>query len=326
MGKFTKVCLAAAGIMMGVGIIFCLIGAVFGGGNFIRYARNDVYMSRRMEEAGEALEQMAESLDNVFSSRSEKFSADGTKNLKVNGNSAVSAPHEGQIPVQGIKALHLTLGAGRFMINEKEAGDDTIDIMIQGTGTCEYYVSPGDGVLYVEGFKDINNFKGMSSNNVITMDIPRGLYFQEVEMEVGAGIMEIYALSAGELETLVGAGEVILTNITAEEFSAEIGVGRMQTENTAVKKADIKVNMGNCDFEGSISGDLEAECGMGNLNLLLAGREEDHNYKLECSAGNINLGENSIAALASERTINNGAGSTYELICNMGSITVDFEY
>ncbi len=325
MGKFAKVCLATAGIMMGVGVLFCLIGGLFGGGNFIRYARNDAYMGRRIDEAAEAFGQVAESLDDAFSFHLGGHWDDGTKDLEVNGGRKSNTLHEGTVPAQDVRALHLTLGAGKFIIREKDTEGGNIDIRIQGTGACDYYVSGGDGILYVEGFKNINNFKGIGNKNIITMDIPQGLSFEDVEIEVGAGIMEIHRLSAGGLETVVGAGEVLLADITAEEFLAEIGVGLMQTENAHVRDANIQVNMGSCEFTGSISGDLEAECGMGNLGLTLEGRQEDHNYELECSAGNIELDGNSISSFALERNIDNGADSTYGLVCDMGNITVDFK-
>ena len=92
-----------------------------------------------------------------------------------------------------------------------------------------------------------------------------------------------------------------------------------------VLNADIDVNMGECIFEGLISGNLDAECHMGNLELNLLGSQSEHNYNIECAAGNIEMDGYSMAALAGERKIDNGADSEYDISCNMGNITVEFE-
>ena len=87
---------------------------------------------------------------------------------------------------------------------------------------------------------------------------------------------------------------------------------------------DLEVGMGDCVYYGTILKDLEAECDLGNIGITVTGSMKDYNYEIECNAGNIDLGGNSITSLAFEKEIFNGAPGTFELSCNMGSITVDF--
>ncbi len=328
MNKFFKVSLATAGILMGIGIILCFICALFGGRSFWYYAKNDAYMLSRFEVAGEKFEDVVERLDNAFSSKhGNAFFSWGeegsTKNLIVNSKRYLDIPHEGQVQAENIERLHLSLGAGRIIITQKESGEETIDVRIQGTGACDYYVE--GNTLYMEGFKEKHLLKGDGERNVITVGIPKNIDFDKVEAEVGAGIMEANSLQTGELSIQVGAGIAVLTDMKAGEFLAEIGVGRIEAENAETGNAEILVSMGECVYQGNISGNLKAECDMGNLEMRLGGREEDHNYEIECSAGNITLEGRSTSAFASERNIDNGSDSTFELSCNMGNITVSFE-
>ena len=92
-----------------------------------------------------------------------------------------------------------------------------------------------------------------------------------------------------------------------------------------ILNAEIEVSMGECIYEGLIKGNLEAECDMGNLELKLSGSQSEHNYQIECAAGNIDMKGFSVAGFAAEKNIDNGADSEYDISCNMGNITVEFE-
>ena len=79
-------------------------------------------------------------------------------------------------------------------------------------------------------------------------------------------------------------------------------------------------------FTGSVPGDLAAECALGNMELAITGStEKDHNYDLDCAAGNLTAAGQSYAGLVAEKTINNGADSNYNLSCAMGNLTLTFE-
>jgi len=57
---------------------------------------------------------------------------------------------------------------------------------------------------------------------------------------------------------------------------------------------------------------------------VLNSREQDHNYEMECAAGNLQAGSHSISGLAGDKSVNNGSDSTYTLECAMGNMKVTF--
>ncbi|MDE7404635.1 MAG: DUF4097 family beta strand repeat-containing protein, partial [Lachnospiraceae bacterium] len=179
--------------------------------------------------------------------------------------------------------------------------------------------------LYVEGFKGIKTIGTDLSENVITLIIPAGTSMEEVDIEVGAGVMEIVSLKAKEIDALIGAGELRIDRAQAQDFSAEIGVGRFEANNMEAEEASLTLGMGECIYEGAVTGNLDIECDMGNMEICLSGHEDDYNYEIECAAGNVEVGGSSYAGLASERHINNGCHNDIEIECNMGNIEIQFK-
>lgn len=317
MKKFAKISLTIAGIMGLVGCLLCLISVIGGGGTIISYA-NDEYVREQLEGRGGSLTRrllnMARHLDD----------GELPKDLDINGEDAGIEGLERHIDVGEVQGLSLHLGAGSFLLDEKAAGEgETIDLYIQGEGSCDYYVK--NKTLYVEGFKGHHVLDTHFNKNVITLKFPMGMKFDEVEIEVGAGIMEAYHIDARDIETTVGAGALSLYQSKAQELSVDIGAGEFCAQDMTSQEADLSVGVGSCSYAGSIARSLEAECNMGNIDLLLKGRESDYNYELECSGGNITMDSFETAAFAMEKEIDNKAADTFELRCNLGNISVHFE-
>lgn len=333
MKKFVKVSLMAAGILAVAGIVLCFVSVAVGGTSIIHYVNNDEYMEKRVEAAEEVLENISTSFahagshgDRAHGIVNSITGGENTDRLEVNGDAYYDGGYEEHFSLENITKLDLDFGAGTLIIEEKDEVDNTIDIYIQGVGECSHYIKEGDA-LYVEGFKGINHIIGTDiyKNNCITIALPAGCQFEEVELEIGAGIMEINKMSTYELEAAVGAGELTLCNVETNAWSLEVGAGVVETQLMTVRgEADINVSMGSLSYNGSIMGNLDAECGMGNIEMELTGKESDHNYEIECGAGSIAVGEFSADALAMEKKINNGAASTFEIDCSMGNVNIEF--
>lgn len=322
MNKFFKYGFMVAGVSLAVGIVFALICTVIGGRVLVS---NSGWIFKQLGDFGvwDQMEDWSEAHHGGW--HIDWHNGKAPTELKINGElqdlAAIGEPRE--IPASGIRNLELTLGAGQFFIREKDTSDDKIGILVQGVGDCDYYAD-GD-TLYVESFKG-NHYVGEDlAKNQIVIDIPQGMVFDEVELVCGAGVAEIDYIKANELEVEAGAGEVKVNYAIVTDFSANIGAGRVEVNGISAQKADLQVGMGECIYHGQKLSELEAECDLGNMEILLEGAEEDYNYEIECSAGNIDLGGRSITGLAAERKINNGAPGTIELSCNMGNISVSFQ-
>ena len=320
MKKFYKWSAITAGIMLAVGMLLAFICAVAGGRKAVITLKNfDGWdeVSRAIEVADDFVINLSNGHWHIL------WNGDNPTELTLNGNRIQTGESVSSIETQAIKNLDLTLGAGSFTIREKEMDDGYMELSVKGFGNCDYQVI-GD-TLTVEGFKGYSGVSNTMMNNKIILEIPKGVTFQSVTIEAGAGVMELSDLKVEELEAVIGAGELSLQEITAQEFVTQIGAGRLNAGGMDVKNAEISVNMGECVYQGWIRKDLDAECNMGNMEFELMGSEKDHNYDIECDAGNIDMKDLKMTALAGERTIDNGADSNFDITCNMGNITVEFE-
>ena len=299
MNKFMKVSLITAGILMAVGIVFCSITAMAGGRRMIR----DIWNGH--------LRWMIDDIDVIedigFPTRlrtfpEEKFSVD--------------------IADENTTEMELQLGAGSFCVYQKEEADGKIDVEWSGHGSFDAYVK--NGTLYIEGFKKNKLFGSDINNNEAIIYIPKGAVFRQINVEAGAGRIELRDIKADLLDAEIGAGEMILGEASVEELNLEIGMGRFEGFDIHANNVEISVGMGESVYSGSISGDLHAECDLGNMALTLEGKETDHNYQIECSAGNINLDGRTFTGLGAEKSINNGESSNFDIECNMGNIDIEF--
>lgn len=316
MKKFTKGCLITAGILFLTGFVITMVIGSITGFRLFRDIRSGRFWDSDFLRAGFYWDG-----DGVIIRDSEDYDI-GTEQLIVNGRDVLTTGSEYQVSAEQISNLDLDLGAGEFLLTEKDTDDGMISIYIEGKGRCEYKVK-GD-TLSLEGFKGNNHYIRISSHNRIEVRVPAGSSFDKIETTIGAGYMEINDITMNEFETEIGAGSLEMRDITTENFNAEIGAGYLEATNITTVNAGFAVNMGQGIYEGEISGNLDAEVGMGDITIDLEGREEDHNYDIECGMGSVSVGSYSTTAFAADRTIQNGVSSNFQINCNMGSVNIQF--
>lgn len=318
MKRFTKVSLITAAGLFIAGCLLGSISALAGGGSVLR--------NRNRERTESVLDGIGGAVYRATDGR--------LGYLKTPENGASSGRTEGgagrgdQIELADIRKIEMELGAGSFYVAEKDEDDGLIDIYIEeAEGHCSYEVK--HGTLHISGFQNIRNgLEGMTGmkDNLVEVRVPKGSYFEEIDLDIGACRMDISRINAGKLDVTLGAAEVYLTEMELNELEADVGAGRIEASDVRTVKGDISVGVGECVYNGTISGNLDADCGMGNMEFSLTGRETDHDYEIECSMGNVDIGDYSAAGfMGSERHIDNHAGSKFEIECDMGNVTISFE-
>lgn len=326
MKKFVVGGLITAGIFAAAGVILCLISGIFGGRNLFYLIRNDDYLEEKIERAGEKLERAGERMGDWFEGAEGwhlVYNDPNPRELTVNDQVAGPAGSETQYPIDGIRKLDLTLGAGSFVIKEKDGDDGMIDIYVQGRGGCDYLLK--EDTFYVEGFKGLKTVGSDLSENVITLVIPSGMEFEEIDVEVGAGVMEINGLRTREIDANIGAGELLMNGTETGDFSAEVGVGRIEASHMVSGDVSLMVSMGEGLYEGTVSGNIDLECDMGNLVVSLNEKEEDFNYQIECGVGVVSIGGSEFSGLATERKVDHGAYRECDVECSVGNIDIKFQ-
>ncbi len=223
----------------------------------------------------------------------------------------------------GISNLDMELGGCKVIV--EESPDAEYHVIAKRISSLQTYVA--GNTLYVRGLKTGKWIKwDVSTGMMVILQIPQGVRLNEAELSFGAGIFEVEELAADECSIELGAGEVTVERLQADTLQCEVGAGRIEIENaTTSRDIEFEVGAGELIYEGTLPGNLTAECGMGNMEItVLDSNEKEHNYKMECVAGNLTAGSHSVAGLAANQNINNSAASNYKLTCIMGNMEVKF--
>lgn len=234
--------------------------------------------------------------------------------------------YKGDVPryCLGTDVENLDIEVGGCILETKTSKDDSFYIEVNKAYKFQGYVE--DDTLYIKASNGAKTWNKMGSCT-ITLYVPRNFGFENVDIEMGAGVLEVSDLLAGDCISLeVGAGQIVIDNIQSNTLELEIGAGEIKLKNMDVyEELSAEVGMGNFEANGVVMGKADIQCAMGNVDLELAGGETSYNYIVECAMGNIDIGNHSYSGLAKEMSINNNAGVTIELECAMGNITVTFD-
>lgn len=230
--------------------------------------------------------------------------------------------YEVTFPAGEIRNLSMQLGGCEVQLTASQ--DEFCYIRAEKIGTLQTYVA--EETLHINGIYAKSSLFQKDSHMKITIRIPADMTFEDVKLELGAGTVHMDELSAATLQTEIGAGQFIAGRIVANRFSCEVGAGQaVVEEGRFADGVALSVGAGELKLTGEIPCDMEAECGMGNVEIqVVNSKEEEHNYELECAAGSLVAGSRQIAGLAGEKSIDNGAASTYRLECAMGNMTIRF--
>ena len=278
MKKFMKVCAILALILIVSGVAMATIsGAILGP---IAFSQLRSYLQGLDMEAYYNLEDHMsfDSYYTVFQGDTEQsFSAEEVQSLNVNA------------------------GACQLVIDQSP--DDKFHVEVQQAGKYQGYVNGKK--LYI---KAAGKTRLGGGNDVcrIRLCVPEAFIFEEIELSLGAGqITGKTDLQVQNMEIELGAGEIDLSALTAGELEAEVGMGALTVKGDIRQKAKI-------------------ECAMGSIQMTLAGSKSDYNYQVETAAGDVNIGGQSFAGVAGEWNMSNDSTRDVSVECAMGSIIISF--
>ena len=284
MKKFSKVVLAAAGIFAAAGLAFSLVGAVMGAtlGDVRGLHSVKNYFSETDWDDDDWDDDDHE--DSRHASDVKGSDEDGVITYET------AVPEELEIDLKSCVLIMDTHKGTELLIEIEDDDDRTIEVKESGKAV------------------KIKTRKKHMGTKTVTVYYPENAFFSKVDLELGAGEIEICSdLQAEELSIQTGAGEV--TNS-----------GRID-----VTECDLEVGAGSMELTGLSAREISGECGIGTLSLEIDGEQSEYYYEIECGVGTIEIGDDSYGGFAGKKTAGNkGADRKMELECGIGEITVDF--
>lgn len=217
-----------------------------------------------------------------------------------------------------VTELEADIGGGRLII--KQSDNEYFKAEVNTDLKFQCFVK--NGKLNIKAFK--GNVISNASNNTVTLYIPDGASIEDVQIELGAGTVDIDKLTAGKVSFDVGAGTVNADNMDVHKLGVDLGAGKITINGTAMD-AEIDIGMGSFKWTGKISRDMDLSCAMGSVDIGLKGEDEKgHNYRISCSAGHVIVGGRKYASGTADMDIDNGAPGTFDIDCSMGNVNISF--
>lgn len=224
-----------------------------------------------------------------------------------------------RVDADQVQQMELSLRHGYLEVERSE--DSQIYVLWSSKNASDVRASCKSGKLVVQDTRTGNSAR---KDMEIYLSIPAGKQFDDVELQINAGEMEIdVPLEAGHMRLDADAGVITAEGLASDDLDVSVGAGTIEISDSSFGKAALNCGVGTIELEGSIRSDAKAECGMGTIDLDLDQDVDDYNYVLSCGMGGIEIGDESYSALAREKRIDNGADSTFTLNCGMGEITIE---
>ena len=175
-----------------------------------------------------------------------------------------------------------------------------------------------------ETYKKINNletikFKSKYSRNSYTALFNKNI--NEIDINTGAGKVDIEKLKANKLKLDLGAGSTNIKYIETNNADIETGAGKFTIEDGILNDLDFDIGAGEANVNARLLGDSKIEVGVGSLNLNLLGSRELYKLKLEKGIGVVRVDG---SLIENDSTVGNG-NNYIRIEGGIGSIKVNYE-
>lgn len=223
--------------------------------------------------------------------------------------STVISPKEEMVlaaTYKGVKKLDLEVKASCVKVVENPDLKDEIAIYVkEKERTGIRHNLKGDASVSVEYYTNNRDpYKnGIYGEGII--EIPAGYRFNEAEMSVEAGELEITSIAADSLSLSSQAGNLYVTAFKAGRLSAD------------AEAAGIKAS-------GEVTSVLEVDAEAAAVELMLSGSKEDFSVTLDNSLGTVSFGDDTFTGVSTQKSYNSNSAKKADLDCSAGTIKIDF--
>lgn len=345
MKKFVKYTALTALILTGLGIVLLTIGAI--GGSVKGIQTLDVIVDKikagELSIDEEDLDRFGETLGRTGANVGDLIEELGDLGVDIEGLfedldidihygnvedsirfSSNHITYEGgsqQFTVESNEVSKMNLSMSGSQITFKKSYDGNFHVQANHIGKLQAYVE--GNTFYLKSAKIGLNI----TLSDIVLEVPEGVSFDTIDLDVGAGSVEISELEVERLYVSVGAGDFSVDYLDADEVRLDVGAGNIDVKDGNIGYLKGSVGAGCINVESVVTGDIDADVAMGELVVVVKGSDESkHNYKIDCAMGEAQIGSQFWSGLAiSDKYINNGADSTYDLDCALGSLIITFE-
>ena len=166
------------------------------------------------------------------------------------------------------------------------------------------------------------NHNWFKEEPVLIIYVPSNMVLDGVQINGGAGKIEIETLQTKILDLNLGAGKVDINNLQVlSKAIVEGGAGSVSIKNSILNNLNLNMGIGKFSLDAKVLGNSTIEQGVGSIDLNLIGTNSDYQIYVNKGLGSINIdGKN----VKDDETVGNGMNKI-DIDGGVGSINIDFK-
>ena len=145
-------------------------------------------------------------------------------------------------------------------------------------------------------------------------------FSETVDIDTGAGTVDIETLRTDNLILNLGAGETTIKNIISNKTKIDTGAGKLRIKSGNINDLDFDMGVGETDITAKLTGTNKIDTGIGNLKLQLLGDKQDYKFNISKGIGEVKIEDKSIIE---DQTIGDGKNNII-ISGGVGQIKVGF--
>lgn len=167
----------------------------------------------------------------------------------------------------------------------------------------------------------MHNRFGRNRNPRLTITMPRGAQTDRVEIDLGAGDLNIELLDAQEFILNAGAGDVYIDELFAEKCQINGGVGEVQINGGTIRDCSVSSGVGDVEISAELLGRCDVSNGVGSTDLNLPLSADDYYITIEKGLGSVEIDDREVGKGSYGSS---SAENSLKLSTGVGEISVDF--
>lgn len=319
MKKFTKVCLIIAAVLGGVGLFLCGIASAMGGYGTIRQLAEDGKLNHGNWHIGRIGIYYGDDWDeNDINTDVHGHTVEHTVTDAEAGTDGAAYVYE----TEKIQKLDIDIGAANVLFTEGER-EDAVVVTLYNCRENDYEGAVEDDTLHIEYETEHIAYTGNTDMKVVVeIPAGMSFDTVDIDMGAANVEFALSDISCNTLHMDVGAANVIADEFNVKElFDVSVGAGNVEIYDGSYGNIKVSCGMGNFTMTGAVTGNVKAECGMGNLDMNLGGNPEAYDYDLSCGAGDMVVNGVQYGGIAGKHHLkNDDAVGTIDIECGMGSV------
>jgi DUF4097 and DUF4098 domain-containing protein YvlB len=217
-----------------------------------------------------------------------------------------------------VKNMNITLDTANFDVI---TGDE---LKVEADNITDKFVCKQDGdTLVINENENKFNLFGMINNVIdtkITLYIPEGYNFDNVELNSGVGNTNFNTLKSDSLTLKLGVGDFTGNKLESNTTDIKGGVGDIKIENSKLNDMNLKSGVGNTRISGKITGKSKVSAGVGDVYINVNGKKSEYTLSTNSGIGGIDINESN----SNESTASIIPIYRLDVDGGIGNITVNF--